>query len=315
MPDMNELFFFAEVVAHGGFAAAGRALRQPKSKLSRHVAQLERRLGVRLIERSSRRFRVTEIGRAYYDHCRNALTEIERAEKAVAAAQTEPAGMVRFSCPTGLMELIDDILPSFMAQYPKVRMQIVAANRPVDLIREAIDVALRVRLKLDTDAELTLRTLAKSRRILVASPALINRLTEERPADLTDIQQLASLPTLAASEERGPAIWDLVGPDGSTLMLQHDPRFATGDLASLRGAAIAGLGIALLPDHICRPHLATGRLLRLFPDWHSLDGIVHLVFTTSRGLTPAVRAWIDHLARHFADRLVSAGNGPSGRTT
>ncbi|HWT99629.1 MAG TPA: LysR substrate-binding domain-containing protein [Terriglobales bacterium] len=308
MPDMNELFFFAEVVAHGGFAAAGRALRQPKSKLSRHVAQLERRLGVRLIERSSRRFRVTEIGRAYYDHCRNALAEIERGERAVAAAQTEPAGVVRFSCPTGLMELIDDILPAFMAQYPKVRMQIVAANRPVDLIGEAIDVALRVRLKLDSDAELTLRTLAKSRRILVASPALINRLTEERPADLADIHRLSALPTLAASEERGAATWDLTGPDGSTLLLQHEPRFSTGDLASLRNAAVAGLGIALLPDHICRPHLRIGRLLRVFPDWHSLDGIVHLVFTTSRGLTPAVRAWIDHLAHHFADRLASAEN-------
>jgi DNA-binding transcriptional LysR family regulator len=303
MPDMNELFFFAEVVAHGGFAAAGRALRQPKSKLSRHVAQLERRLGVRLIERSSRRFRVTEIGRAYYDHCRNALTEIERGEKAIAAAQTEPAGVVRFSCPTGLMELIGDILPAFMAQYPKVRMQIVAANRPVDLIHEAIDVALRVRLKLDSDAELTLRTLAKSRRILVASPALVNRLTEERPSDLGDIQRLASLPTLSASEERGPVTWDLVGPDGNTLMLQHEPRLSTSELASLRNAAVAGLGIALLPDHICRPHLGSGQLLRLFPDWHSLDGIVHLVFTTSRGLTPAVRAWIDHLAHHFAGRL------------
>jgi len=212
MQDMNELFFFAEVVAHGGFAAAGRALRQPKSKLSRHVAQLERRLGVRLIERSSRRFRVTEIGRAYYDHCRNALTEIERGEKAVAAAQIEPAGVVRFSCPTGLMELIDDILPAFMAQYPKVRIQIIAANRPVDLIREAIDVALRVRLKLDSDAELTLRTLTRSRRILVASPVLINRLTEERQAGLVEIKQLASLPTLSASEERGPVNWDLSVP-------------------------------------------------------------------------------------------------------
>ncbi|HVJ41647.1 MAG TPA: LysR substrate-binding domain-containing protein [Dongiaceae bacterium] len=301
--DLNDLFFFAEVVAHGGFAAAGRALRQPKSKLSRRVAQLEHRLGVQLIERSSRRFRVTDVGRAYYAHCRSALAEIERAEIAAAQARAEPTGLVRFSCPAGLMELIGDILPPFLTEHPKVKMQVLTTNRRVDLIADRIDVALRVRVKLDSDAELTMRSLAKSRRIVVASPALINRLTESQGADLADIRHLARLPTLSAAEEPGPVTWDLVDTKGEILMLEHEPRLSCGDLVALRNAAVAGLGIALLPDHICRPQLRTGSLLRLFPDWHSLDGIVHIVFTTSRGLTPAVRAWIDHLARHFADRL------------
>ncbi|HEX9447276.1 MAG TPA: LysR family transcriptional regulator, partial [Dongiaceae bacterium] len=129
MQDLNDLFFFAEVVAHGGFAAAGRALRQPKSKLSRRVAQLEERLGVRLIERSSRRFRVTEIGQSYYAHCRTALAEVARAEAAVAQAQAEPKGLIRVSCPIGLMEPIGEILPDFMTRHPKVKVQILATNR------------------------------------------------------------------------------------------------------------------------------------------------------------------------------------------
>src|SRR5262245_14305688 len=109
MQDLNDLYYFSEVVARGGFTAAGHSLRLPKSKLSRRVAQLEARLGVRLIERSSRRFRVTDIGQSFYEHCRRALTEVERAEAAVATTQSEPAGIVRFSCPTGLMELIAQI--------------------------------------------------------------------------------------------------------------------------------------------------------------------------------------------------------------
>jgi len=166
MQDLNDLFFFAEVVAHGGFAAAGRALRQPKSKLSRRVAELEARLGVRLIERSSRRFRVTEVGQAFYERCRSVMTEVAQAEAVVAEAQGEPHGTVRFSCPLGLMDPMARVLAEFMARHPRVKLHVVAANRRIDLIEERIDVALRVRTAVDADATLTMRTLARSHRIL-----------------------------------------------------------------------------------------------------------------------------------------------------
>src|SRR3984957_7352125 len=176
MQDLNDILYFSQVVTHGGFAAAGRALHVPKSKLSRRVAQLEDRMGARLIERSSRRFRVTEIGGAFYEQCQTALTAAERAEAIVVASLTEPRGVVRFSCPTGLVEIVSRALPDFLKLYPRGRVQIVAVDRAVDLIKEHIDVALRVRLKLDTDASLTVRTVAHSRRILVASPILANDL-------------------------------------------------------------------------------------------------------------------------------------------
>lgn len=292
MADLNDYIYFAEVVAHGGFAPAGRALRQPKSKLSRRVSGLEARLGVRLIERSTRRFRVTEVGQAFYERCRAIMLEAEQAEALVAQAQAEPHGRVRFSCPTGLVETLSSLLPVFLARYPKVRLQVVAIDRAVDLIAERIDVALRVRTALTSDATLTMRSLGRSRRILVASPALANLVG-------TDIAGLAALPTLSTRDDSGKIEWNLEGPGGAAQVIAHEPRMTCGDFAAVRVAATAGMGVALIPDHSCHDALASGALVRLFPDWQSQEGIVHLVFTTRRGLPPAVRAFIDHLVATF----------------
>jgi DNA-binding transcriptional LysR family regulator len=293
MADFNDYAYFAEVVKHGGFAPAGRALRTPKSKLSRRIAALEERLGTRLIERSSRRFRVTEVGEAFYARCRAMLEEAEQAEALVAQAQAEPQGRIRFSCPRGMVEVLSPHIPVFLARYPKVSLQLVATDRPVDLIAERIDVALRVRVTLDTDASLTMRTLGQSRRILVAGPALAAGLRDNA------IAGLATLPTLGSSDEIGEITWHLSGLDGSTFDHRHEPRMTCEDFAALREAAMANLGVALLPDHSCREDLAAGRLVRLLPEWGGQRGIVHLVFTTRRGLPPAVRAFIDHLAATF----------------
>ncbi len=289
--DLNDLVYFAEVVAHGGFTAAGRALREPKSKLSRRVAGLEERLGVRLIERSSRRFRVTDVGQKYYERCRAMLAEAERAETIVAEAQSEPHGLIRMSCPTGLVESISPIVTQFLERYPKVRLQLVAVDRAVDLIEERIDVALRVRAALDSDASLTMRSLGNSTRILVASPQLASR--------IAGIEQLSALPTLATSDEQVEVDWYLETDDGRTHVMRHSPRMGCADFSAVRAAAMAGLGVALLPDHTCRELLATGRLVRVLPAWRGVRGLVHLVFTTRRGLPPAVRKLIDSLAAEF----------------
>ena len=300
MLDLNDIFYFSQVVTHGGFAAAGRVLHIPKSKLSRRVAQLEDRMGARLIERSSRRFRVTDIGRAFYEQCQAALGAAERAEAIVVASLTEPRGLVRFSCPTGLVEIVSRALPDFLKLYPRGRIQIVAVDRPVDLIKERINVALRVRLKLDTDATLTMRTLAYSRRILLASPILANDLRTQ------DISALASLPSLSTSDEDTERTWTLEGPNGQTYSYRHMPRLGCGNFVAVRDAAIAGLGIGFLPEHSCTAALRSGALVRIFPDWHGEQGIVHLVFTAKIGLPPLVRAWIDHLSKHFRDPTLIA---------
>lgn len=292
MAELDDYVLFAGVVEHGGFAAAGRAMRMQKSKLSRRIAALEGRLGVRLVERSTRSFRVTEIGQTLYEHCRTIVLEVERARAVTAEALGEPHGQVRVSCPTGLVEPLSANLSAFLIRYPRVSLQIVATDRGVDLIGERIDVALRVRTKIESDASLTMRTLTRSRRILVASPTLANGIGNR-------IEDLNGVPTLSSAEHPGPVTWALEGPDGASFSLEHEPRLRCEAFGPLRAAAAAGLGVALLPDHACWPDLGAGRLVRLFPEWHAQEGIVHLIFTTRRGLPPAVRAFIDHLAATF----------------
>ncbi|WP_238320153.1 MULTISPECIES: LysR family transcriptional regulator [Sphingobium] len=296
--DLNDYAYFAQVVAHGGFAAAGRALREPKSKLSRRIAGLEERLGLRLIERSSRRFRVTDTGQSFYERCRTILAEVEQAEALVMQAQAEPHGRVRFSCPNGLVEIVSDLVPAFLRRYPGVRLQIVATDRAVDLIEERIDVALRVRTTLTGDAALTMRSLGKSTRILVGSPQWASR--------LADIAGLADLPCLGTSDAGDESEWHLETDDGRSHSIRFAPRLGCEDMLAVRKAAVEGLGIALLPDHICNAALAEGQLVHILPAWRGVQGIVHLVFTTRRGLPPAVRAWIDHLAAGFPRGMLAA---------
>jgi DNA-binding transcriptional LysR family regulator len=228
---------------------------------------------------------------------------VEQADAVVAEAKAEPHGIVRFSCPTALIGAITRILPEFMLRHPRIRLQVVATNRRVDLIDQRIDVALRVRVKLDTDAALTMRTLAMSRRVLVASPCLANRLGNAK-----DVGALGGLPTLSADEEGGNAVWDLVGAEGEVRSVRHQPRLACSDLNALREVAVAGLGIALLPEHACAPAFRDGKLVGVFPEWQAPDGTIHLVFTTRRGLPPAVRALIDHIAGHFREEVVTTAS-------
>jgi len=296
MQDLNDFYYFAEVVTHGGFAAASRALGIPKSKLSRRIAQLEHRLDARLIERSTRRFRVTEVGQAFYERCRAMLVDAESAEAVVAEARGEAQGLVRFSCPVGLLEPIQPVITAYLKHHPKVRLQILATNKVVDLIEEEIDVALRARTTPETDASLVMRTLATTHAVLVASPELAAAIAPE-----ADISDLTGLPTLSIIGGVADGAWTLIAPDGEVRRLRHTPRLSCGELTSVRSAAVDGVGIALLPERLCRAELAEGRLVQVFSPWRSPDGAVYLVFTSRRGLPPAVRIFIDYLARFFRD--------------
>jgi DNA-binding transcriptional LysR family regulator len=297
--DLNDYRYYAEVVAHGGFAAASRMLNIPKSKLSRRISGLEARLGVCLIERSTRHFRVTELGRSFHQHCRVILEVAEEAEAIVAESRSEPTGDVRFSCPTGLLDILTPTLPGFLSRHPKVRLQILAVDRPVDLLQEGIDLAIRVRTKLDGSTALKMRSLGISRKILVTDPRTAGAIGD-------DLQLLAKLPTLNTSEEPGEVEWTLIGPGGLARKIRHDPRMRCGDFSAIREAAADGVGVALLPDHTCRDDLTKGRLVQVFPDWHSPDGFVHVVFTARKGLAIAVRAFIDHLVSAFPPGILSS---------
>jgi len=144
MQDLNDLYYYVQVVDHGGFAPAGRALGIPKSKLSRRIALLEERLGVRLIQRSTRRFAVTEIGQTYYGHCKAMLVEAEAADDAIAVMHAEPRGIVRLACPVALLDArVAGMVAGFMVAHPRVEVHLEETNRRVDVVGEGVDIALR----------------------------------------------------------------------------------------------------------------------------------------------------------------------------
>ncbi|MGQ0486397.1 MAG: LysR substrate-binding domain-containing protein [Hyphomicrobiales bacterium] len=307
MQDLNDFYFFAAVVNHGGFSAAARALKLPKSRLSKHVTQLENRLGVRLIERSTRRFKVTELGQEFHRQCEAVVAGAEEAEAIVARARAEPRGTLRVSCPPTLSNhIMAEILPPFMKAHPKVRVQMTVSNRRVDLIEERVDVAIRVRTRLDTDPDLTLRILGNSRLVLVASPAFAaanaGRLTPET---------VGELPTLSFVEDIDQNVWRLADSTGRAAEIGHQPILACSDINVQIAAAMAGLGVALAPDDIVSSAIGDGRLVQVLPEWTATNGIIHLVFTSKRGLLPATRALIDHLVKEFpaAMRRCRAGVG------
>ncbi len=186
LTDLNDLFFFASVVDHQGFAPAGRALGIPKSKLSRRVALLEERLGVRLIQRSTRRFSVTELGQTYYAHCKAMLVEAEAAQQAIEQTRAEPCGTVRMSCPVAILHTrVGSMVAAFMADYPKVTVHLEATNRRVDVVGEGLDLAIRVRPPPLEDSDLVLKILAQRTWCVAASPALVRTLgPAQTPEDL-----------------------------------------------------------------------------------------------------------------------------------
>ncbi|MFJ1214636.1 LysR family transcriptional regulator [Burkholderia pyrrocinia] len=294
--DLNDLYYFVQVVEHGGFAPAGRALDMPKSKLSRRIALLEERLGMRLIQRSTRRFTVTDVGQTYYAHCRAMLVEADAADEAIALLHEEPRGIVRVSCPIVLLDsLVGAMIAAFMAACPHVEIHLEATNRRIDVVGEGIDVAIRVRPPPLEDSDLALRVLAERGQCLVASPALLReRGVPAVPADL------ARLPSLDHGVPQSAHVWRLRGPDGAQAEIHHQPRFVTGGMLALRAAAVAGVGVVQLPTMMVRDEVARGELTTVLPDWAPRREIVHAVFASRRGLLPAVRALLDFLAERFA---------------
>lgn len=296
MRDLNDLYYFVQSVDHGGFAPAGRALGIPKSKLSRRIAILEDELGIRLIQRSTRQFAVTEIGRSYYEHCKAMLAEAEAAQEVIDASRAEPRGVVRMTCPIALLHVhVGGMLADFMEHYPKITVYLEATNRRVDVVSEAIDVAIRVRPPPLEDTDLVMRVFSDRGQCLVASPSLIQR----RGGMPVAPSGLNGWPSLALGAVQQTYSWSLYGPGDAHALVHHVPRFVTADMVALRSAALTGGGIAQLPQLMVRDHLADGSLVSLLPEWEPRREIIHAVFPTRRGLLPSVRALVDYLAERF----------------
>ncbi|KAF3998052.1 LysR substrate-binding domain-containing protein [Glaciimonas immobilis] len=291
MNDLNDLYFFANVVEEGGFTAAGRTLGIPKSRLSRRISELEARLGVRLLQRNTRGIALTDIGNRYYKQCQIVLAAAEAAENAVTSSLAEPSGHVRVSCLVPIArEQLTFALPLFLERYPRVSVDLVMTNRRVNLLEDGIDIAIRVRTPEEEDPNLATRRLRHTEAYLVASPALMKKFASpEHPRSLT------KFPFLGAISQDRRAHFSMLGPNHERYTLVVEPRLAVEDFMIRKQAALSGLGITMLPLENCEQEIACGELVRVLPQWVLPSGTLQLVYLTQRGLLPAVRVFIDFL--------------------
>ncbi|HWX01147.1 LysR substrate-binding domain-containing protein [Collimonas sp.] len=297
--DLNDLYFFVQVVDHGGFTAAADALDIPKSRLSRRIAELEKLLGVRLLHRTSRRIALTDVGAEFYQHCVAMITEAQAAEDVVLRTLVEPVGTIRISAPDGMVDLVlSDLLPRFMAKFPKVQVMTQITNRNVDLIDERIDVALRINSLPLESSSLVQANLCVTPWGLYASPSFMEHAGQLRnPADL------AALDALVFGMEEDVPAWRLQNQAGEQQIVKLRARMRSDNIRLLKKAALAHMGVIALPCHICSEELEQGSLQRVLPDWRPPAGQVRLVFPTRRGVVPAVRAYIEFLKTELPARI------------
>lgn len=302
MNSLDNLAYFALVAEHGGFAAAERATGIPKSRLSRRLAELEKHMGVRLIERSTRRFAVTAVGEQVLQHARAMLSEADAAQARVAEQTGALRGSLRVACPPALLQAAaGPMLERFLLAWPQVRLRILASNRNIDVWQDGVDLTLRVRspqaLLLQDEI---VRPLALSPHVLVAAPALLTTATLTRPEDL------ARLPTLALDAAGGQQRLLLHGPDAAQVEIPHLPRLVVNDMVALRDAAMAGVGCAVLPRLLVHDALQSGTLQAILPQWKPAPGLIQAVYASRAGMRPVVRRLLDELVRGFAE-LVAQG--------
>jgi DNA-binding transcriptional LysR family regulator len=287
--DLNELIVFARVVQAGSFVAASRALGIPKSTVSRKVADLEDRLDTRLLQRTTRKLSLTDAGRLFYDHCSRIASDVESAQLAVTSLKETPRGLLRVTCGPNASYLAP-IIRNYLQRYPEVRVELVTTARAVDLVEERFDVGVRAgRLP---DSSLIAKSLGAADWFLVASPAYLKRRGRPRaPADLAKHH-----------------VVHFLGSDRVTLHLRRDdetahvdvsPRLVVNELDMLHPAVVGGLGIALLPAYQCVDDLRSKQLERVLREWEAPPTPIHLVYPSTRHVSPTVKSFIEHVQEHM----------------
>ncbi len=297
MLDLNDFFYFVQVVDRRGFSAASRKLRIAKSTLSHRMQELEASLGVRLLNRTSRHFGMTEAGSDFYRHAVSMLQQAEQAETAMRQRLAEPVGTVRFTAAVATAQFaMREMVADFLIRYPKVNVVGHATDQPVDVVGENFDVAIRAHSLPLPDSTLVQRPLAPAPWFLFAGSAYVDaRGSPETPQDLAKHPSLFMMRTGVA-----PA-WRLrLSSDPTAEVVVHlTPRLLSDDMVGLKQAAIAGLGIVALPAYVCRDEVRSGALQRVLPTWLAGDSLLTALIPYRQGLLPCVRAFIDHLAAEF----------------
>lgn len=294
MEDLERMAIFAHVVEEKSFSAAARRLNLSKSLVSKHITQLEKSIGSRLLNRTTRALSLTEAGSIFYEHCARIIEELEEAKLAVSRIQSEPRGILRVSAPVAFGRLhIASALPEFLAAHPDLKIDMVTTDRFVDLAEEGYDVV--VRIAGDPPPNVVARKLAPVNRRICATPEYFAR--HGLPQTPQDLERHNCL-TYTYFNPQDP--WRLRGPDGD-ISVRASGDLRVNDDDALSEAVLGGLGIALLPTFIIGKALQTGRLRSVLSDYVPLERHIYAIYLPNRHLSAKVRAFIDY----FLERIGS----------
>jgi len=289
----TEIELFVQTAELGSMSRAAEALGLSNAAASRHLASLEQRLGARLVQRSTRRLTLSEVGESYYRSCKTALADLHEAELAVSAVSLNPTGTLRITASLSFsVRHIAPLLPDYTTRYPNVAVHVEVANRYHDLIDNNIDIAIRTR-EYEHDSNVTIRRLAQTRRVLCASPAHL-----QAHGEPTSIEALTERPMLLYTYSHNPNELTF-RRGGETRSVKVKGLLESNDGQVLRAAALEGLGILVQPKYIVYDDLAAGRLVALLDDWDLPRLQISIVFQSRRYMSAKVRTFIDFLAEHF----------------
>jgi DNA-binding transcriptional LysR family regulator len=297
---ITSMTVFRAVAELGGFARAARRLRLSNAAVSKHVAILERELGVRLLQRTTRVVSLTAVGRAYLERGGQILDDLAALDAEVRADRDEPRGLIKVSAPNswGLVSLAP-ALPALFTRWPALEVELSLTDRFVDLVEEGHDIALRGAIQMP-DSSLIAVPIARYARVLVASPAYLRRRGMPRdPADL------ANHVCFRHARTRERHRWVLSGPGGEESVSVRGPLSVDNSLA-LRGALLGGLGIALAPSFVVDADLRAGRLRTVLPGWNAEGMVLSAVYPATRGLSARVRAFLGFIRERFGQEAPAA---------
>lgn len=290
----SEMRVFVTVVTEASFTAAAARLETDKARVSRIVQRIEEKLGARLLNRSTRRLSVTEVGRDYFERASSILAAAEAAEAAVAEQSGEPKGRLKITAtPEFGTTRVDNWVAAFLSRWPKVTVEAVYSIRFVDIIHEGIDVAIRLGILPDSD--LSARKLGEVTYGLYASPDYLNRSTPLRTVD-----DLRRHDLIMKTSSGGRTSWTLLNGE-TTEKVSQTPRCALDNMLAMRNLTLSGLGVAQLPRYMADPYVAKGALTHVLPSWASTSMPVHAVFASTRYMDPKVRGFVDLCRDAFRD--------------
>ena len=315
MNNLTGMAVFARVVEVSSFSAAARRLGLSKAAVSKHVARLERVLGVRLLNRTTRKLSLTEVGQAFYEHCARVVAEVEAAELAVSRLRSEPRGVLKLTAPAAFGHLhVAPAIPDFLDRHPELTVQMVMNDRVVDLAEEGCDVAIR--MTNEPAGNLVARRLAPIRWVVCAAPQYLQRRgTPQFPQDL------AQHNCLFYSFLEGSADWDFTSQAGAVTTVRVAGNFTVSNSEALREAVLRGLGVALLPTFTVGGDIQAGALQALLSGYTprgSFGTDIYAVYLPTRYLSPKVRAFVDFFLERFGpepywDSAPEGGAGPRVR--